>query len=59
MEHEHLTRQIIGCAMNVHRWLGPGVLETVYSRALAFEIGEMGLAMECGKKTRFGTRVQS
>ena len=39
-----------GCAMNVHRWLGPGVLETVYSRALAFEIGEMGLAMECGKK---------
>ena len=30
--------------------LAPGFLETVYGRAPAFEMGEMGLAMECGKK---------
>jgi len=50
MEHEALTRQIIGCAMKVHRALGPGFLEAVYTRALAHEMGAVGLAVECGKR---------
>jgi hypothetical protein len=28
MEHEELTRIIIGCAISVHRALGPGFLDT-------------------------------
>jgi GxxExxY protein len=32
-----LTEQIIGCAIAVHRELGPGLLESVYERALCIE----------------------
>ena len=50
MEHEPLTRQIIGCAMKVHRVLGPGFLESVYERALAHEVQQRRLAVDCGKR---------
>jgi GxxExxY protein len=33
-EHDELTYQIIGCAIDVHRHLGPGLLESTYDRAL-------------------------
>jgi len=33
MEHKRFTETIIGCAMKVHRTLGPGYLETEISRA--------------------------
>ena len=33
-----LTRQIIGCAIEVHRQLGPGLLESIYEEALCVEL---------------------
>ena len=49
MEHEKLTETIIGRAMQVHRTLGPGFLESVYQKALAHELGKAGLRVECEK----------
>jgi GxxExxY protein len=50
MEQEGLTQRIIGCAMLVHRTLGPGFLESVYQRALTHELHKAGLKVECEKK---------
>lgn len=41
-----LTRKIIGGAINVHRQLGPGLLESTYETCLAEEIGSKGLEVE-------------
>ena len=47
MEHEDLTKAIIGCAMEVHSTLGPGFLESVYQNALAHELREKGFSVAC------------
>jgi len=41
-----ITEVIIGCAMKVHRALGPGFLESVYQNALVHELRSVGLATE-------------
>ena len=41
-----LVRTIIGCAIEVHRTLGPGLLESVYARGFAYEMHSAGLAFE-------------
>lgn len=38
-----LTEQIIGCAIEVHRHLGPGLLESMYESALCIELRSAGL----------------
>ena len=38
-ENDPLTERIIGCAIEVHRELGPGLLESIYEAALAVEAG--------------------
>lgn len=38
LEHEALTGRIIGAAIQVHRALGPGYLESVYEEAMATEL---------------------
>jgi GxxExxY protein len=38
-----VTDQILGCAIEVHRTLGPGLLESVYEKALCFELQQRGL----------------
>jgi GxxExxY protein len=43
-EHDPLTHRIIGCAVAVHRELGPGLLESTYERALCVEFRDTGLA---------------
>lgn len=37
-ELELLSHKVIGCALNVHRELGPGLLETLYEEALVYEL---------------------
>ena len=41
-----LTEKIIGVAIEVHRELGPGLLESVYQRCLAIALREAGLKVE-------------
>lgn len=43
MNDNELITKIITAAMAVHEKLGPGLLESVYESALAFELGEAGM----------------
>ena len=43
MELNEITQKIIGCAIEVHRHLGPGLLESAYEECLAFELIKTGL----------------
>ena len=47
MEYNKITEIIIGCAIEVHRELGPGMLENVYKECLAYELREHGLEVKC------------
>ena len=38
-----ISRQIVHCALTVHRTLGPGLLESVYETCLAHELSKEGL----------------
>jgi GxxExxY protein len=39
-----LTRRVIGCAIEVHRTLGPGLLEAIYEACLCDELTQAGIA---------------
>ena len=43
MSLSELTEKIIGSAIEVHRQLGPGLLESTYESALCVEFEELGL----------------
>ena len=43
MEQNQLTGQVIGAAIEVHRALGPGLLESAYEECLCWELNEVGL----------------
>ena len=45
-DRDELTEQIIGAAIEVHRVLGPGLLESIYEQALAVELELRGLACQ-------------
>ena len=45
-KHQKLTHDIIGCAMEVHKFLGNGFQEVIYQRALAYEFFKSGLAFD-------------
>ena len=40
---DELTERIIGAAIEVHRELGPGLLESIYEKALCFEFDMQGI----------------
>jgi GxxExxY protein len=43
MDINHLSSSVIKAAINVHKELGPGLLESVYRSCLGIELSEMGL----------------
>jgi GxxExxY protein len=46
MEINKITQMIIGCAIEVHKNLGPGLLESAYEECLAFELNKKGLYLK-------------
>ena len=46
MQFEQITKEIIGAAIEVHKALGPGLLESAYEECLAYELIQKGLKVE-------------
>lgn len=44
MEEKELTQEIVGSAIEVHKALGPGLLESAYEECLCYELKTRGLA---------------
>lgn len=44
--YNDLSYKIIGAAIEVHRILGPGLMEKIYRSALAYELREIGIKAE-------------
>ena len=53
MEINELTEIVIGCAIEVHRNLGPGLLESAYQECLFYELKTHGLYVERNKLTYY------
>ncbi len=41
----NLAYKIVGCAIEVHKHLGPGLLESIYEECLLFELRSKGLTV--------------
>jgi len=50
MDINEITNLIIGCAIDVHKILGPGLLESAYEECLCFELENKGLFIERQKQ---------
>jgi GxxExxY protein len=46
MEFDDLSNRVIGCAIEVHRALGPGLLESTYQQCLAHELTLKGISFK-------------
>ena len=46
MDPNEITERIIGAAIEVHRQLGPGFLESIYENALVYELGKRRLSVD-------------
>ncbi len=46
MELNTISQKIIGCAINVHKSLGPGLLESAYEECLSYELTKNGLSIK-------------
>ena len=46
MDENEISRAIIGAAIEVHRTLGPGLLESIYESALSFELQNKGFEVQ-------------
>ena len=45
-QNDPLTERIIGFAIEVHRYLGPGLLESAYEECLCYELSQVGLVFQ-------------
>ena len=50
LEYEDLTDKIIACAIEVHKKLGPGFIESIYENAFIIELQKKGLQFEKQKE---------
>ncbi len=46
MKFDELSHRVIGCALEVHRHLGPGLLESSYEQCLAYELNAAKIPFE-------------
>jgi GxxExxY protein len=46
MEFDLVSKEIIGSAIEVHRSLGPGLLESAYEECMVYELIQRGLSIE-------------
>lgn len=46
MFENEIATKVIGKSIELHKWLGPGLLESAYESALAFDLRETGLKVE-------------
>ena len=46
LEFDELSHRVIGCALEVHKHLGPGLLESSYEQCLAHELKLAGIQFE-------------
>jgi GxxExxY protein len=46
MEFDPVSREVIGSAIEVHRLLGPGLLESSYEECLVYELQKKGIVIE-------------
>ncbi|MBF0499661.1 MAG: GxxExxY protein [Candidatus Riflebacteria bacterium] len=53
MKENEITEKIISCAIKVHSAIGPGLLESVYERVMAYELEKCGLRIEIQKPISF------
>src|SRR5437588_11805060 len=57
-DNDHLTEQIIGAAIRVHKELGPGFLEALYEEALGIELRMLDISFERQKPVPIFYRAQ-
>ncbi len=55
-EAERVMVETIGCAITVHRALGPGFLESIYRKAMYIELDAHGLGFESERAVRVSYR---
>ncbi len=55
MQFDDLSNRVIGCAIEVHRALGPGLLESAYEQCLAHELALNGIdfKLQCPLPVRY------
>ena len=46
MTENEISNKVIGLAIEVHKALGPGLLESAYRECLYYKIGKSGMAVE-------------
>ncbi len=47
MHIEAIGKNIVHCSIKVHKTLGPGLLESVYQKCLAYELEQLGHKVQC------------